>query len=286
LMNDSLMTDGSQSRMSAITMESARPGRGAARSTTRPMPPPPQLPSATTSVMERVAMLSPPPRPPKGPRAAPPQKSESESTVAVSNTARDRTTPHESVGSARSFQSSDHSSAEGRQEEIQRGGRSGPPDVEGGPAHGGACPDRNRVPVRRYSDQILLPGGQGPVQQSGPAAAAGRPPVLVRAKRKTVASAGASVGSGASERTSDSQSSFASSHGSLDLDGTVASGGTAGSPVSGGTAAAHKGGAIQWQRRRKPVRPPKSALPSPTPRSHSEPSSLMDTMMRSNRQQY
>jgi serine/threonine protein kinase len=87
LMNDSLMTDGSHSRVSALTMESSRSSRTFSNSS---------IPSLTRSGSSEDEIRSAPKpqrsrgrRPPKGPRERPPDKNESETTVAISNMARD-----------------------------------------------------------------------------------------------------------------------------------------------------------------------------------------------------
>lgn len=86
LMNDSLMTDGSQSRMSALTLESSRSSRTFSNSSV------PSLPRSGSSEDEVQNPPKPPVargrRPPKGPRERPPDKNESETTVGISNTAR------------------------------------------------------------------------------------------------------------------------------------------------------------------------------------------------------
>jgi serine/threonine protein kinase len=86
LMNDSLMTDGSQSRVSALTMESSRSNRTFSNNSI------PSLPRPGSSEDEMLNAPKPPAvrgrRPPKGPRERPPDKNESETTVGISNTAR------------------------------------------------------------------------------------------------------------------------------------------------------------------------------------------------------
>jgi serine/threonine protein kinase len=89
LMEDSFMTDGSQSRVSALTMESSRSSRTGSSSS---------MPSSSRSITKSGAdkdkpTRSTPPRaptrrPPKGPREQQPCKNESETTVNISNTAQ------------------------------------------------------------------------------------------------------------------------------------------------------------------------------------------------------
>ena len=88
LMNDSLMTDGSESKMSALTLESSRSSRTGSSSSI------PSLPrTRSTDNDEGKPKRSTPPRPPvrrppKGPREQQPGKNESEGTVSISNTAQ------------------------------------------------------------------------------------------------------------------------------------------------------------------------------------------------------
>lgn len=86
LMNDSLMTDGSQSRVSALTMGSNWSTRTFSNSSI------PSLPRSGSSDDEIEIVPKPqrmrPRRPPKGPRERPPDKTESETTVSISNTAQ------------------------------------------------------------------------------------------------------------------------------------------------------------------------------------------------------
>ncbi|KAL3907887.1 MAG: hypothetical protein SGILL_008690 [Bacillariaceae sp.] len=87
LMNDSFMTDGSESRMSALTMESSRSRTGSACS----MLSLPRTRSADDDEVKQKPPAAPRPparRPPKAPREQQPGKNESETTVAINNTAQ------------------------------------------------------------------------------------------------------------------------------------------------------------------------------------------------------
>ncbi|KAG7370595.1 protein tyrosine kinase [Nitzschia inconspicua] len=101
LMNDSLMTDGSQSRVSALTIESSRTSRTSSSSSI------PSVPRSSGSSGDEIqATRKPQPvqarRPPKGPRERPPDKNESETTVGISNTAQSlrarRSNPEAAMG--------------------------------------------------------------------------------------------------------------------------------------------------------------------------------------------
>jgi len=93
LMNESLMTDGSHSRMSALTMESNRTGRSSGSFSVPSISSPPcYVPPEENDTRDSMMVSRPPTRsrPNKSLRNAPPSKNESETTVMISNTARRR----------------------------------------------------------------------------------------------------------------------------------------------------------------------------------------------------
>lgn len=274
LMNDSLMSDCSHSKASAITMESARRGRGRSVSS---MPPTPA--HVDTETVEKMTMSPPPPRKPKGPRRAPMEKSESETTVTISNTARKLQSMQDKVSSMRNMVNND-TYGNCHQHQSERGNRTAISLLsqnDEGSTHGNTI--LNRAPRRWQSDQHI--DSRLPMKPKSTRLVA-EPPLFIRSSRQRVhgASSVASGTSGTSEGTSGSRSSFASSHSGADLDDAEVSRSKCGSPTNV-TATPTLTGAIRWQRRRNPSRPPYLLKPNQTQRSHSEQQSLMDAMMDS-----
>jgi serine/threonine protein kinase len=286
LMNESVMTDASFSKMSALTMGSGRNGRQNKRGgvhsmqdASMPVPPPPPPPPMMSPMCD--AVMSPPPpripaRPPKTPKQAPPAKNESETTVTMSNVS-DYLSARKSVkNKIRDVENDVASSAVpiGHPKKIQP-----------------------KLPPTMYSNESV--GRRGPVTG---AATADTPdyvhisptgkmfpqtvpqPPTKRDSISTTSSAPASIRSSESPKVSDKKRDFDFHIGGIGYTEAEASSShsrtSMGSNTSG-TSTGSGNGAIQWQRKKKPGRKSKELTSRQSPRSKSEPlSNLIDVMSR------
>lgn len=254
LMNDSVMTDASFSKVSALTMGSGRAGRQRKRGAVLPVrerskpPPPPQSASMA---------MSPPPsrhpnRPPKTLQKAPPSKNESETTITVSNISS-----HYSVSRS-------------------AGSNKGPPSA----ISIGHAP---QYPVNMFSIESVgrrssgnakrdFGDDSGIAHERSPSLGHFPRPPTKKDSISTTNSAPASIMSGESPQVTGHCGSPEESSGhSRRSTGSDSSGSSNGSG----------NGPIQWKRKKKPVRQPKGPRSKQNPRSQSEPlSSLMDTLTK------